>query len=111
MRYLQILTTVGKREDAEKLAEVLVQTRLAGCVQIVGPISSIYWWKSKIEKAEEWLCLIKTEETLYHKVEETIKKIHPYETPEIIAVPVVAGSREYLTWLSLELRLRKSQVD
>ena len=108
MRYLQILTTVGKREDAERIAQTLVQTRLAGCVQIVGPISSIYWWKSKIEKAEEWLCLIKTEETLYHEIEETIKKIHPYETPEIIAVPVVAGSKEYFTWLSQELKLRKS---
>lgn len=108
MGYLQILTTVGKREDAERIAETLVQKRLAGCVQIVGPISSVYWWKSKIEKAEEWLCLIKSEETLYHKVEETIKRIHPYETPEIIAVPIVAGSKEYFTWLGQELRLRKS---
>jgi len=108
MRYLQILTTVGKREDAERIAETLIEKRLAGCVQIIGPISSVYWWKSKIEKAEEWLCLIKTEETLYHKVKETIKKIHPYETPEIIAVPIVAGSKEYCKWLSQELRLEKS---
>jgi hypothetical protein len=57
MRYLQIFTTVGKREDAERIAETLVQIRLAGCVQVVGPISSTYWWKSKIEKAEEWLAL------------------------------------------------------
>ena len=108
MGYLQILTTVGKREDAERIAETLVQKRLAGCVQIVGPISSVYWWKSKIEKAEEWLCLIKTEETLCHNIEETIKRIHPYETPEIIAVPIVAGSKEYFTWLGQEVRLRKS---
>ena len=108
MGYLQIVTTVGKREDAERIAETLVQKRLAGCVQIVGPISSIYWWKSKIEKAEEWLCLIKTEETLYHSIEETIKRIHPYETPEIIALPIVAGSKEYFTWPGQELRLRKS---
>ena len=65
MRYLQILTTVGKREDAERIAETLIEKRLAGCVQIIGPISSVYWWKSKIEKAEEWLCLNKSEETLY----------------------------------------------
>jgi periplasmic divalent cation tolerance protein len=108
MGYLQIFTAVGKQVDAERIADTLVQTRLAGCVQIVGPISSTYWWKSKIEKAQEWLCLIKTEETLYHKVEETIKKIHPYETPEIIAVPIVAGSKEYIKWLSQELRLEKS---
>ena len=109
MRYLQIFTTVGKREDAERIAETLVQGRLAGCVQIVGPISSTYWWKSKIEKAEEWLCLVKTEETLYHEVEKAIKKIHPYEIPEIIAVTIAAGSREYFRWLGQELRLRKSK--
>jgi len=105
MAHLQIVTTVGKREDAERIAETLVQKRLAGCVQIVGPNSSIYWWKSRMEKAEEWLCLIKSEETLYHNVEETIKRIHPYETPEIIAVPIVAGSRNYFEWLGQELRL------
>lgn len=95
MKYLQILTTVGKREDAEKIAQTLFQRKLAGCVQIIGTISSIYWWKSKIEKAEEWLCLIKSEKALYHEVEDAIKKIHPYETPEIIAIPIVAGSKEY----------------
>jgi len=103
MRYIQILTTVGKREDAERIAQTLVQRRLAGCVQIVGPISSVYWWKSKIEKAEEWLCLIKSEEALYNEVEEAIKKIHPYETPEIIATPIVTGSKEYFRWLDQEL--------
>jgi periplasmic divalent cation tolerance protein len=109
MRYLQIFTTVGRREDAERIAETLVQIRLAGCVQIVGPISSTYWWRSKIQKAEEWLCLIRTEETLYHEVEKAIKKTHPYETPEIIAMPIVAGSKEYFDWLGQELRLRKSR--
>jgi periplasmic divalent cation tolerance protein len=109
MRYLQVSTTIGKREDAERIAEILVQERLAGCVQIIGPISSTYWWKSKVEKAEEWLCLIKSEEELYHEVEETIKKNHPYETPEIIAVSIVAGSKEYLRWIGQELRKSKNR--
>ena len=101
--YVQIFTTTGKREDAEKVARTLVQKRLAGCVQIVGPIQSTYWWKNRIESAEEWLCLIKGEKSLYKEVEKTIREIHPYETPEITAVPIVAGSKEYLEWLHHEL--------
>jgi periplasmic divalent cation tolerance protein len=109
MGYLQISTTVGKREDAERIAETLVQTRLAGCVQIVGPISSTYWWKPKIQKAEEWLCMIITEETLYNEVEKATKKIHSYEIPEIIALPIVAGSKKYFGWLGQEIRIRESK--
>jgi len=102
--FVQIFTTTGKREDAEKVARALVQKRLAGCVQIIGPIQSTYWWKNRIETAKEWLCLIKSEKGLYKEVEKTIKEIHPYETPEITAVPIVAGSKEYLEWLHDELK-------
>ncbi len=65
--------------------------------------------RAKIEKAKKWLCLIKTEETLYHEVEKAIKKIHPYEIPEIIAITIAAGNREYFRALGQELRLRKSR--
>ena len=102
--YIQILTTTEKREDAQKIAHILVQKRLAGCVQVIGSISSTYWWKNRIETAEEWLCLIKSERGLYEELEKTIKEIHPYETPEITAVPIVAGSKEYLGWLDQELK-------
>ena len=102
--YIQILTTTEKREDAQKIAQILVQKRLAGCVQVIGSISSTYWWKNRIETAEEWLCLIKSEKGLYEELEKTIKEIHPYETPEITAVPIVAGSKEYLGWLDQELK-------
>ena len=63
------------------------------------PIESIYRWKGKVENAQEWLCLIKTRDDLYNKVETAIKKLHSYETPEIIAMPVVKGSKEYLSWI------------
>ena len=102
--HIQIFTTTEKRKDAEKIAHILVQKRLAGCVQIIGPISSTYWWKKKIQTAEEWLCLIKSEKSLYKELEKTIKEIHPYETPEITAVPIVTGSKEYLRWLDEEVR-------
>jgi periplasmic divalent cation tolerance protein len=79
-----------------------VEQKLAACVQINGPIESTYRWKGKVETSTEWLCLIKTWEDLFGKVEAAIKKLHPYETPEIIAVPIVKGSKEYLTWLDAE---------
>lgn len=99
---IQIVTTTERREDAEKIAGLLIEKRLAACVQIVGPVLSIYRWKKNIESAEEWQCHIKTRRGLYADVETTIKANHPYETPEIIALPVLQGSREYLTWLHEE---------
>jgi periplasmic divalent cation tolerance protein len=108
--YLQVFTTTEKREDAEKIAQTLVQKKLAACVQVIGTISSTYRWKGKVEKAHEWLCLIKSEKSLYEELERTIKEAHPYEIPEIIALPIVAGSREYLGWLDQELWRRKGSV-
>ena len=101
--YIQITTTTETKEDAQKIAQYLVETRLAACIQITGPITSIYRWKGKAENAQEWLCLIKTRKELFNKVETAIKKLHPYETPEIVAVPIVKGTKEYLRWLDDEL--------
>jgi periplasmic divalent cation tolerance protein len=100
--YIQISTTTETKEEAQKIARYLVEQKLAACVQISGPIESTYRWKDKVETAIEYLCLIKTRTTLFKKVEAAIKKLHPYETPEIIAVPIIKGSKEYLKWLSAE---------
>ena len=72
---------------------------LAACVQIAGPVVSIYRWKGNVEKAQEWICFIKTKRDLYAAVEAAIKSVHTYDTPEIIAVPITAGSEKYLKWL------------
>ena len=101
--YIQITTTTETKEQAQTIAQQLVEAKLAACVQITGPITSIYRWKGKVENTQEWLCLIKTRDDLYNKVEAAIKSKHPYETPEIIAVPIVKGSKEYLNWLDDEL--------
>lgn len=101
--YIQVFTSTEKKEDAEKISKELVEKRLAGCIQIMGPISSTFWWKDDIETIEEWLCRVKSKKSLYEELEKAIKEIHPYETPEIIAVPIVAGNKEYLEWLSKEL--------
>ena len=102
--YIQVFTSTEKKEDAEKIATVLVEKRLAGCIQIVGPIISTYWWKGNVENAGEWLCFIKSKKTLYDELEKAIKEVHPYETPEIIAVPIISGSKDYLEWLHSELK-------
>jgi len=104
MKYIQISTTTEAKSDAESIADALLNQKLAACIQIIGPIQSHYHWKGKQEKSEEWLCLIKTREELYLQVENTIKSIHPYETPEIIAIPIIAGSPEYLKWINSETK-------
>jgi periplasmic divalent cation tolerance protein len=103
-KHLQVVTTTEHKEDAEKIGKALVEKRLAACAQLVGPITSTYWWKGTIETAEEWLCYVKTHKSLYDELEKAIKSIHPYETPEIIAVPIVCGSDDYLEWLNSEVK-------
>lgn len=102
--YLQVTSTFGSKEEAQRVARALVEGRLAACAQVAGPISSIYWWQGSIEEAEEWLCIAKTTSENYAKVEETIRRLHSYEVPEILATPVAAGSADYLRWLRQELR-------
>ncbi|HSR35624.1 MAG TPA: divalent-cation tolerance protein CutA [Desulfurivibrionaceae bacterium] len=102
--FVQIVTTVETAADAERIATALLEQRLAACVQIVGPIASHYWWQGKIEQASEYQCLIKSRHELFAAVEAAIVAIHPYQTPEILATPVVAGGAGYLAWLNTELR-------
>lgn len=97
--FIQVLTTVENKRNAEKIAAVLSRKRLSACTQIIGPISSVYRWKGKTEKSREWLCIAKTEKSKYKKAENAIKELHSYDVPEIIAVPIVRGSDEYLRWL------------
>jgi periplasmic divalent cation tolerance protein len=103
-KYLQVTTTTETKEDAQKIAYSIVEKRLAACVQIVGPITSIYWWKDKIEEAGEWLCIMKSSQSLYAELEKTIQKTHPYDVPEIISVPIDGGSKRYLEWLEKEIK-------
>lgn len=102
--HVQVLTTAGSAEEAELIAAALVERRLAACVQTVGPIRSRYRWHGAIEEAEEWQCLAKTEASRYDEVEAAIRELHSYGEPEIVALPIVAGSSGYLEWVSAELR-------
>lgn len=102
--FIQVFTTTETKAEAEEIARTLVDRQLAGCVQIVGPISSTYRWQGAVETAEEWLCLIKAGRSVYAELEAAIKEVHPYDTPEILAMPVAAGSDDYLAWLQQSLK-------
>jgi len=101
-QYVQVFTTVEKREDADRIASTVVNQRVAACAQILGPIRSTYWWKGKVEEAGEWLLMMKTRRDLYSSLEKEIRAVHPYEVPEIIALPIVEGSASYLKWIDAE---------
>jgi len=104
--HLQVLTTAGSEEEAGGIAAVLVERRLAACVQVVGPIVSRYRWQGAIEETQEWQCLAKTTRGAYDAVEAAIREVHSYDEPEIIATPIVAGSPGYLAWIENEVSER-----
>ena len=95
-----VLTTVGLKEAAEKLAQQLVERRLAACVNIVGPIRSIYRWRDNVENEQEYLLLIKTTAEGAGELQSALKELHPYELPECVEVVVEGGSEEYLAWVA-----------
>ena len=95
-----ILSTAGSREEAERLAAALVERRLAACVNVVGPIASVYRWQGEVERAEEFLLLIKSTAAQFAAVSAAIKELHSYEVPECIELTVTAGSDAYLKWLA-----------
>ena len=100
--YIEVRTAIDSKEGAQKIAEAIVSKRLAACVQVSGPIASTYWWQGAVEQAEEWLCTAKTRRELYPDLEQAIREVHTYDTPEILAVDVIVGNESYLDWVSQE---------
>ena len=98
-----VLLTTATRDEAERLAELLLAARLAACVQITGPVTSVYRWQGNIETSQEWLCTIKTRDNLFPQVEAAIRSLHSYQVPEILATPIIAGHEPYLKWLDEQL--------
>jgi periplasmic divalent cation tolerance protein len=99
---LTVLTTTDSPEKAEALARGAVEARVAACAQIAGPVTSVYRWKGGVETAAEWQVLLKTTEARYDALEAHLRAAHDYETPEIIATPVVRGDAAYLRWIEEE---------
>lgn len=96
----QVTTTLPDRESANRLGGRLVEERLAACAQVVGPVSSVYRWQGEVETAAEWYCHLKTTAARVPALMSRIRELHPYETPEIIALPVAEADPAYLKWIN-----------
>lgn len=105
MNALLVLTNLPDRATAEKLAEALIQKRVAACVNILAPCRSVYRWKGAVQRDEEHPVLIKTTRESYAALEAAIREAHPYELPEIVAVPIERGLPAYLDWVATETTL------
>jgi len=97
--YIIVIVTTASKQEAEEIAQHLLRERLTACANIIGPVSSLFHWSGKIEKAEEYLIFMKSRKDLFEKVAETVKALHSYEVPEILALPIVKGSKAYIDWL------------
>ena len=94
-----VFITASSEEEAHNIAESLVKGKKAACVNIVPAVDSLFWWEGKIESARESLLLVKTKASLFPEIVELVNRAHSYEVPEIIALPIIAGSEDYLKWL------------
>ena len=101
--YAVVLVTAGARQEAEAIAQALVEAQLAACVSIM-PVHSIYTWQGKVNSEEEWQLMIKTNLAHFSALETKIRELHSYEVPEIIALPILAGSEPYLNWISEQVK-------
>lgn len=105
-----VFLTAAHGEEAARIAEMLVGARLAACVQILPPMESVYRWQGRIERQSEVLLIAKTIQSKFEELEREVIALHSYETPEIIAVPIVAGSKRYLDWLDESVQLNSSSA-
>ena len=108
-KYIIGLVTTANKQEAENIVQQLLKERFIACANIVGPVSSFFRWSNEIEKAEEYLVLMKSRENIFEKLTKKVKKLHSYEVPEIVALPIVEGSKAYLGWL--DSFLAKSERD
>ena len=103
MDYILIMVTASSREEAEKIATTLLERKLIACANILGPVSSRFWWQGKIDSAEEYMIFMKTKRELFDQIADNVKQLHSYEVPEIIALPIVEGAKPYLEWINSSL--------
>ncbi len=100
------MVTCSSSREAKKIAGSLLDKRLVACANIIPGIGSRFWWKGKIESAREVLVMMKTKKENFKKIENEVKKLHSYEVPEIIAIPVIMGSKQYLDWINEVIRTK-----
>lgn len=101
--YIVIFITASNKEEAEKIANKLVENKLAACVNIIDNVQSIFWWEGKPDSAKEALLVIKSNKSRLSRIIKLVKSLHSYKVPEIIALPIIAGDKNYLKWLDESL--------
>ena len=99
-----IFVTAANKKEAEKIASVLIEEKLAACVNIIENLHSIFWWQGKVYRLKEALLIVKTRKTLMNKLIKKVKSLHSYAVPEIIALPIVSGDKKYLQWINESTR-------
>jgi periplasmic divalent cation tolerance protein len=102
--YVVILVTASSSQEARKIADKLIRAKLIACANIVEGIKSIFWWEGRVDSAGETLLIMKSRKSFLTKIIKTVKAAHSYETPEIIALPIIAGDKKYLGWIDESLR-------
>jgi len=98
-QYIVVLITAKDKKEAEKISRGLLEAKLIACANIIEGVQSLYWWQGKIDSSQEVLLVLKTKKILFKRVYTQVKSLHSYQTPEIIALPIIAGSEDYLQWL------------
>lgn len=99
-----IFVTASGKEEADKIADRLVKEKLAACVNIINGVESVFWWENKIDRASEVLLVIKSSKEKFAQISETVKALHSYEVPEIIALPITDGYKPYMDWINESIR-------
>ncbi len=102
--YVIILVTASSKKEAQKIASCLIEQKLAACVNIIDKVDSLFFWEGKIDRAKEYLLVIKSKKEKLPKIIKLVKSLHSYQVPEIIALPIIAGSKPYLRWLDASVR-------
>jgi periplasmic divalent cation tolerance protein len=100
--FIEVHVTVGNRDEAERICSAAVERRLAAGAQVVAPIVSTYWWAGEVQRSDEWLLFMKTTVARFDELAACVRELHSYEVPQIVAVPLVAGTPDYLAWIRWE---------
>ncbi len=99
-----IFITTANAEEAQRISKALLEQKKAACVNIVSGVNSLFWWQGKLDSAQENLLIVKTKASLLNELTRLVKEIHSYDTPEIIALPIVGGNQDYIEWVAKEVK-------
>lgn len=106
--YILILITAKNKAEARKISQALVSKKLVACVNIIDKVESFFWWNKKVDHACETLLILKTEKTCFHRIVKVVQHLHSYTLPEIIAIPLMLGEKNYLKWVRESVGLKKA---